>query len=137
MFRSLIDLLTNVNPEGKGRRIWCFRPGDRVTWNEKTGVDPGYSHLDYERELGKELIVEEASFEVPKEVLDRYSGSFFDSSCDQYQYVRIRGRWFTAEWFKPHGYTYPPKYQTLPWITEVLSSVFPSVNTRRKWAFRK
>jgi hypothetical protein len=87
---------------GGGRRqqktLWYFKPNDRVTWDEQAGVEPGFSHLFYQRELGKRVTVEAVS-PMPQEVLDKYDGSGMVEFA--HQYVKIRGCWFSAEWFKP------------------------------------
>jgi hypothetical protein len=91
--------------KSRKQEIYYFSPGDRVTWNEKTGVNPGSSHLCYEKELGKDLVIVEASREIPQEVRDKYDGSGLYSP-HSHQYVKVnRGKgssnWFDATWFKP------------------------------------
>lgn len=77
--------------ERKEKQFWYFKSGDQVTWNEKTGVFPGSSHLSYERELGKVVTIEEIASSIPLHMDDTPS----------HQYVKVGGRWFTSEWFKP------------------------------------
>jgi hypothetical protein len=87
---------------------WYFKVGDIVTWNERTGVFPGSSHLCYEEDLGTIVTVEDIS-SMPRDVLNKWDG--YGPTCpNEHQYVKVRGslpalkfkdRWWSARWFKP------------------------------------
>jgi hypothetical protein len=83
-------------------RYWYFKPGDLITWNTRVGVET----VAYEREFGKVVKVEETSIETQP------GTPFIDGSSGPlpHQYVKIKGKWFSAEWFVPtSGPKIPPK----------------------------